>query len=81
MTNADDIKKAVTTSIESFRDILDDLQNNWYWEYSETLIISSKLEDAVMILRSLRIYLEKLTGCPDQDDGRVQRGDRYDDIE
>lgn len=81
MTNANDIKKTVTTSIESFRDILDDLQNNWYWEYSETLIIESKLEDAVMILRSLRLYLEKLTGCPGQDDGQVQRGVRYDDIE
>lgn len=81
MTKANDIKKTVTTSIESFGDILNDLQNNWYWEYSETLIITSKLEDAVMILRSLRLYLEKLTGCPGQDDGQVQGGVRYDDIE
>lgn len=81
MTKANDIKKTVTTSIESFEDILNDLQNNWYVEYSEVRTIKIKLEDAIMILRSLRLYLEKLTGCPGQDDGQIQGGVRYDDIE
>ena len=81
MTKANDIKKTVTTSIESFEDILNDLQNNWYLEYSEVQTVKIKLEDAVIILRSLRLYLEKLIEYLSQDDGQVQGGVRYDDIE
>lgn len=68
MTKADDVKKVVTMSIksfedtiESFEDILDDIQNNWYHEYSEVRTVKIKLEDAVMILRSLELYLKGLT--------------------
>ena len=68
MTNADDVKKAVTMSIksfedtiESFEDILDDLQNNWYRERSEARTVKTKLKDAITILQSLKLYLEGLT--------------------
>ena len=68
MTNADDVKKAVTMSIksfedtiESFEDILDDFQNNWYRERSDARTVKTKLKDAVTILQSLKLYLEGLT--------------------
>lgn len=68
MTNADDVKKAVTMSIksfgdtiESFEDILDDFQNNWYRERSEARTVKTKLKDTVTILQSLKLYLEGLT--------------------
>lgn len=68
MTNADDVKKAVTMSIksfedtiESFEDILDEFQNNWYRERSEARTVKTKLKDTVTILQSLKLYLEGLT--------------------
>lgn len=56
MTTLNDVKAAITESIDPLEDLLDDIHSD------EFLIALSHLEDAVEVLQDIRSRIERLIG-------------------